>query len=120
MHVLFSVLFLCIGLLFGVPCSATAANAPSCFVYVKVLPSGEVTVVENLKGFGPKLERPLDFLDRPYSSRSPFVQEPPMEVVSVKVNGRAVALESVLRYVQGNALHELHGHLCRIRAPHER
>ncbi|WP_458400974.1 DUF2207 family protein [Mailhella sp.] len=101
MHALFSVLFLCIGLLFGVPCSATAANAPSCFVYVKVLPSGEVTVVENLKGFGPKLERPLDFLDRPYSSRSPFVQEPPMEVVSVKVNGRAVAPEIVRTNVNG-------------------
>ena len=107
MHALFSVLFLCIGLLFGAPCTAAAANAPSCFVYVKVLPSGEVTVVENLKGFGPKLERPLDFLDRPYSSRSPFVQEPPMEVVSVKVNGRAVAPE----IVRTNVNDEVSSHL---------
>ena len=84
MHALFSVLFLCLCLLFGVPCSATAANAPSCFVYVKVLPSGEVTVVENLKGFGPKLERPLDAVARPYASHSPFVQEPPMDVLGVK------------------------------------
>ena len=73
MRVFFSVFFLCLGLLFGSPFMSSAAQAPSCFVYVKVLPSGEVTVVENLKGFGPKLERPLDFLDRPYSSRSPFV-----------------------------------------------
>ena len=101
MRALFPVLFLCVGLIFGAPCTATAANAPSCFVYVKVLPSGEVTVVENLKGFGPKLERPLDFLDRPYSSRSPFVQEPPMEVVGVKVNGRAVAPEIVRTNVNG-------------------
>ena len=90
MRVLVSVFFLCIGLLFGASATAPAAGSPSCFVYVKVLPSGEVTVVENMKGFGPALERSLDAVSRPYSSHSPFVQEPPMEVLSVKVDGRPV------------------------------
>lgn len=90
MRVFLSVFFLCIGLFFGAPFTATAANAPTCFVYLKVHPSGEVTVVETLRGFGPKLERPLDAVSRPYSSHSPFVQEPPMDVVSVKVDGKPV------------------------------
>ena len=90
MRALFSVLFLGIGLLFGVSFTATAASAPSCFVYVKVLPSGEVTIVENMKGFGPALERSLDAVSRPYASHSPFVQEAPMDVVGVKVDGKPV------------------------------
>lgn len=68
----------------------SALAVPSCFVYVKVHPSGEVIIVEKLIGFGARLERPLDAVARPYSSHSPFVQEPPMEVVSVKVDDKAV------------------------------
>ncbi|MBR6625681.1 MAG: hypothetical protein IKL01_05695, partial [Mailhella sp.] len=90
MRVLLSVFFLCLGLLFGAPHLAAAANAPTCFVYVKVLPSGEVTIVENMKGFGPALERSLDAVSRPYASHSPFVQEAPLDVVGVKVDGKPV------------------------------
>lgn len=70
--------------------SAPSPVVPSCFVFIQVSSSGELTILERLKGFGPSVERPLSSGAKIYGSLAPFVQESDMELVSVKADGKPV------------------------------
>lgn len=74
----------------GQPPAAPSPVVPSCFVFIQVSSSGELTILERLKGFGPSVERPLSSWAKIYGSLAPFVQESDMELVSVKADGKPV------------------------------
>lgn len=70
--------------------SAPPPAVPSCFVFIQLAPSGELTITERLKGFGPSVERPMSANARIYGSMAPFMQESDMELVSATADGKPI------------------------------
>lgn len=70
--------------------SAPPPAVPSCFVFIQLAPSGELTITERLKGFGPSVERPMSASARIYGSMAPFMQESDMELVSATADGKPI------------------------------